>query len=461
MKNCIFICIFGKESYLQLGFLLLESIGIFGGLAPHTDILIYTTTRYRDHIMASHLHDKDRFVFETCDDKQDLLQCCAARYDLFDLQSIGKYENVLYLDTDILIQNDISFVPDIPREELLYVTKEGRIDDINGFWGGPQVFGLSCLLGYIDKTGFSSGVLLFKNCPRMKTLFENTKDSIDSSPNVFQDQPFINYNAYKLDRMINNDILPLFATNECFHTSLENFKNYSILHFSGDPGNGHRKIDIMGNHLRKCKDDRIMNNITLTRSFINIHFLKIIHESADSAEGKRFMLRHTSTYTDPFINKTKNVGNVVLNAHVRNVLEIGYNAGFSALLMLISNPNVRVTIYDPQTQWYTPRFVDKMREFFGSRVEWISGDTTDTLPGASGEYDLVHIDGVREVDVLENDIVHSYRMSRPGTIMVMDNYNDHALRELWDRYIHRYALRPLDIHLYETADQDIMQVTAG
>ena len=38
-------------------------------------------------------------------------------------------------------------------------------------------------------------------------------------------------------------------------------------------------------------------------------------------------------------------------------------------------------------------------------------------------YDLIHIDGGHSTEVADNDIINSYRLSKQGTILIMDDYN--------------------------------------
>lgn len=58
------------------------------------------------------------------------------------------------------------------------------------------------------------------------------------------------------------------------------------------------------------------------------------------------MLHHTHEHTDKFLHKLKNISVFLLNKNIKHVMEIGFNAGFSALLMLMSNPNVHITCID-------------------------------------------------------------------------------------------------------------------
>jgi hypothetical protein len=40
------------------------------------------------------------------------------------------------------------------------------------------------------------------------------------------------------------------------------------------------------------------------------------------------MIHNTINYTDIFLNKSKNISNIVLNKNIKNVMEIGFNSGF-------------------------------------------------------------------------------------------------------------------------------------
>ena len=54
--NCIFLCTFGKPEFLDMLFLLLESIYKYGNLDHNTtEILIYTTSTFQKQIQESNL----------------------------------------------------------------------------------------------------------------------------------------------------------------------------------------------------------------------------------------------------------------------------------------------------------------------------------------------------------------------------------------------------------------------
>ena len=134
MKKCIFICVFNNENYIRLLFLLLESIFIYGNCDNDTDILIYTSTDFKNIIQNSHLYN-DKIKFEINDTYNNVDLACKARLDLFNLQYITKYDKFLYLDTDILIKNDINVIFNVANDDILYALEEGTIDHPYDYWG--------------------------------------------------------------------------------------------------------------------------------------------------------------------------------------------------------------------------------------------------------------------------------------------------------------------------------------
>jgi len=139
-------------------------------------------------------------------------------------------------------------------------------------------------------------------------------------------------------------------------------------------------------------------------------------------------------------------------------MEIGFNSGFSTLLMLMTNPNIHMTCFDLGEHKYTMPCYEKMKETFGDRIHIITGDSTKTLETVSVTYDLIHIDGGHQTEVANSDIINSYRLSKQGTILIMDDYDFHNLKSLWDSYINKYNLKQLNINLYNSPHHDIKYV---
>ena len=49
--NCIFVSVFTQKEYVNMLYLLLESIFIYGNLDDNTNILIYTSTQFMNIII--------------------------------------------------------------------------------------------------------------------------------------------------------------------------------------------------------------------------------------------------------------------------------------------------------------------------------------------------------------------------------------------------------------------------
>lgn len=454
--NCIFCCVFTQEKYVDMFFLLLESIFIYGDLDSNTNILVYTCSQFMNKIKNSHLFNNEKIKFEVNDSYNNIDKACKARLDLFNLASIINYNKILYLDVDILVKDNISKVFDVCKDDILYVVEEGNIathhfNHISHDYWGKTLFGDE-LVNYNDTSGFTSGILLFNNCEKIKDLFNKINEDIIKRPHCFHDQPHFVYNAFKYN-LYNNKILKDLVDN---YASIPS--NKVIYHFPGGPGVYQDKIANMAKFLNSIKEVTINNNINEAKNYIDTNLLPIINNCGELLEGNIFMLHHTTNYTDIFLNKTKNISNMVLNKNLKDVMEIGFNAGFSTLLMLLSNPNINITCFDLGEHTYTIPCYNKMKETFGNRINIIIGDSTKTLQKVNSIYDLIHIDGGHATEVANSDIINSYRLSKQGTILIMDDYDVSNLHNLWDSYIIKYNLKKLDINVYNSPHHDIKYV---
>lgn len=451
--NCIFCCVFNHEKYVDMFFLLLESIFIYANLDNNTNILVYTSTLFMNKIKQSHLFNEEKIKFEINDTYDNIDKACKARLDLFNLSSIKNYNKILYLDTDILIKDDINKIFNVCEKDIIYALEEGAINSDCDFWG-RSLFEIENEIGnYEDKSAFTSGILLFNNCEKINDLFNKINLDIINRSHTFHDQPYIVYNAFKYN-LYNNKILNSFVVNnnKDIHT------DKVIHHFPGGPGEYQHKIDIMTIFLNNIKDFTINNYINKTKEYIDANLLPIIHECGELLEGNIFMLHHTTNYTDLFLNKAKNISNLLLNKNIKNVMEIGFNSGFSALLMLISNPNISIFCFDLGEHKYTNPCYEKLKETFGSRINITYGDSTKTLENINDNYDLIHIDGGHSTEVAKCDIINSFRLSKKGTILIMDDYDFPNLYNLWNTYISEYNLKELNINLYTSSFQDVKYV---
>ena len=252
--NCIFVCVFNQEKYVDMLYLLLESIFIYGNLDDTTDILIYTSKKFKNIIQNSTLYC-NKIKFEINDKYNTLELACKARLDVFILKTIDKYKKILYLDTDIIVKKDLNPIFDIIEKDIIYVLEEGSIDSDTDFWG-KTLFGDE-VNKYTDKSAFTTGIMLFNNCSSIKNLFSKIKKDFVYRRIYFycHDQPYIIYGAFKL-KLYDNKILKKCVVNN--DTNIDSDK--TIIHFCGDPGVYSHKLEKMSEYLYSLKKKQLNDN---------------------------------------------------------------------------------------------------------------------------------------------------------------------------------------------------------
>ena len=294
-------------------YLLLESLFIYGNLDEHTDVVVYTSTHFMKIIKQSHLYNDEKITFEINDTYDDIGKSCRSRLDLFNLPSVQRYSKILYLDTDILIKGDINKVFSVCKDDILYVLEEGDINTPEEILG-KKFFGNE-LSKYEDTTGFTSGILLFNNCEAIKTLFSKIKEDTINVPRVSKslyDQPYIVYNAFKYG-LYNNKILKELIVNN----NKDINSKFIIHHFPGGPGVYGHKLLSMSQFLNNLKDSTINGNIDRAKKYICDNLVPIIKDCGEKLEGNIFMQHHTTNWNQLYVNKQKNVSNLLLNKNVK------------------------------------------------------------------------------------------------------------------------------------------------
>jgi predicted O-methyltransferase YrrM len=139
-----------------------------------------------------------------------------------------------------------------------------------------------------------------------------------------------------------------------------------------------------------------------------------------------------------------------------NVLEIGFNAGFSTLLMLNANDTINITCVDICEHKYTQPCYNKIKEMYGERVNLIIGSSVIVLPKLiKNTYDLIHIDGCHSVEIAEMDINNSMKLCKSKTILIMDDTDLNHLNNLWKKNVIKHRLLGFTNSFVKTNYHDI------
>jgi hypothetical protein len=129
----------------------------------------------------------------------------------------------------------------------------------------------------------------------------------------------------------------------------------------------------------------------------------------------------------------------------RGVLEVGFNAGHSAVIMLEAEPALALTAVDICTHPYTQPCAGLLGAAYGARFAFIPGDSRAVLGGIDGAaFDLVHIDGGHGADVAAHDLGWFCRAARPGCRLLVDDVYAPAIARLVQQACAAGLIAPLD-----------------
>ena len=109
-----------------------------------------------------------------------------------------------------------------------------------------------------------------------------------------------------------------------------------------------------------------------------------------------------------------------------DVMEIGFNAGHSALIWLQGNPDLNLTSFDLCSHSYTQPTAEYVSKLFPGRFSLVCGDSTETVPAFAEAnpgraFDVIHVDGGHFEDMPLKDIRASFALSKPSTSIIVDD----------------------------------------
>jgi len=262
-KYLVYCCVFHNMDYFSLLELLFLSIKTFSpDILDKVDFLLFTSAnsveRVRDLIVKLNMP-----IFIKILHLESQHEAGCARLQIFDFDYINNYSKILYLDTDILVQGDIMRVFDCLKEDKVYAVKEY---DIYGPGHGGFFFDFK---KYNKKTpSLNSGILLFRNSAKTRSVFSSTRKHIDAMKKSgsmmpgCMDQPFIAYNLIQNEHAELEGISKLAFLAE--HISPPIDGQIVLSHFVWPIGNVWHKYGRMKDHFKK-----LFNLLTYSSNFIN------------------------------------------------------------------------------------------------------------------------------------------------------------------------------------------------
>lgn len=141
-------------------------------------------------------------------------------------------------------------------------------------------------------------------------------------------------------------------------------------------------------------------------------------------------------HTQECVPETEFLKNIVDNNDIKNVMEIGFNAGHSAETILSSNKKINLISFDIGKPYlkYGKEYIDKT---YPNRHELIIGDSQITVPefakNNNKKYDIIFIDGGHDYNVASADILNCKKLAHEKTIVIVDDtIDDIKLMNVWN-----------------------------
>ena len=126
------------------------------------------------------------------------------------------------------------------------------------------------------------------------------------------------------------------------------------------------------------------------------------------------------------------------------LLEVGVNAGHSALLALSSNPRLEYYGVDIMSHTYTAECVDFLKGEFPGRVHLFTGDSREVLPWlvsrrAELAFDIFHVDGGHTDDVARSDMANCIRIGagQRGRHVLLDDVHASWIFDVYCEFVSR------------------------
>lgn len=272
----------------------------------------------------------------------------------------------------------------------------------------------------------------------------------------------IDFNEFKSDVVLSCDVLYHLIEDHVYYFYIDNlFKmsNKYVIIYANDINKNHTehvKFRNFTNYIRNKFDNWTLirhipnqfkklspsdfyiyeKNVIINewKQYINTNLLPII---GNEPEGNIYTAHKTNVQESQMIPKQKNFISIMERIKPTRVLEIGFNSGFSTLLMKMSFPETNITCVDINYHKYVvPCFNKITSDYDGINIILESSRTAlIKLINAHEKYDLIHIDGDHSLKGASLDFEACLKLSKKGTIIIFDDTNLHDLNNLCNKYV--------------------------
>jgi hypothetical protein len=148
----------------------------------------------------------------------------------------------------------------------------------------------------------------------------------------------------------------------------------------------------------------------------------------------------------------------------KNLLEIGVNAGHSALVALSANPDLAYFGVDINDHKYTTPCIKYLTGEFPGRVRFFPGDSREVLPYLAThhlelDFDIFHVDGGHTTELCRADISNCLRLAKKGfgRHLLLDDINASWIFDVYCEFVARgYLATETFFGDWEDVDRNVL-----
>ena len=128
-------------------------------------------------------------------------------------------------------------------------------------------------------------------------------------------------------------------------------------------------------------------------------------------------------YSKEVPDQLKILKQIICKKDVKNILEIGFNAGHSSCFFLENNPQCKVLSFDIGIHKYVAPAKEFINSKYPKRHSLFIGDSTKTIPNFNNNklYDIIFIDGGHDYEIAIQDLMNCKKFAHKDTIVIMDD----------------------------------------